>query len=128
MGPKQNESSRFVVATYWRGSGRMNQNTSRPCISFFEKIVMQVQKLCIKTLVVFLCERKSSNVYIIYFGTASTIYKPPPAVVIAQVQLQRRIFRFSSGTSSAGCSTVVVAFGTSPSISTTCSRHHELNS
>ena len=28
----------------------MNQNTSRPCISFFEKIVTQVQKLCIKTL------------------------------------------------------------------------------
>jgi len=28
----------------------MNQNTSRPCISFFEKIVMQVQKLCIKAL------------------------------------------------------------------------------
>lgn len=45
-----NESSRFVVATYWWGSGRMNQNTSRPCISFFEKIVTQVQKLCIKTL------------------------------------------------------------------------------
>lgn len=45
-----NESSRFVVATYWWGSGRMNQNTSRPCISFFEKVVTQVQKLCIKTL------------------------------------------------------------------------------
>jgi hypothetical protein len=45
-----NESSRFVVATYWWGSGRTNQNTSRPCISFFEKIVTQVQKLCIKTL------------------------------------------------------------------------------
>ena len=45
-----NVKSRFVVVTYWWGSGRMNQNTSRPCISFFEKIVMQVQKLCIKAL------------------------------------------------------------------------------
>jgi len=45
-----NESSRFVIVTYWWGSGRQNQNTSRPCISFFEKIVTQVQKLCIKTL------------------------------------------------------------------------------
>ena len=45
-----NEASRFVIVTYWWGSGRMNKNTSRPCISFFEKIVMQVQKLCIKAL------------------------------------------------------------------------------
>jgi hypothetical protein len=45
-----NEASRFVIVTYWWGSGRENQNTSRPCISFFEKIVMQVQKLCIKAL------------------------------------------------------------------------------
>ena len=45
-----NKDSRFVIVTYWWGSGRMNQNTSRPCISFFEKIVTQVQKLCIKTL------------------------------------------------------------------------------
>lgn len=45
-----NDSSRFVIVTYWWGSGRMNQNTSRPCISFFEKIITQVQKLCIKTL------------------------------------------------------------------------------
>jgi hypothetical protein len=45
-----NEASRFVIVTYWCGSGRLNQNTSRPCISFFEKIITQVQKLCIKTL------------------------------------------------------------------------------
>jgi len=45
-----NEASRFVIVTYWWGSGRMNQNTSRPCISFFEKIITQIQKLCIKTL------------------------------------------------------------------------------
>ena len=45
-----NEASRFVIVTYWWGSGRQNQNTSRPCISFFEKIITQVQKLCIKAL------------------------------------------------------------------------------
>ena len=45
-----NEASRFVIVTYWWGSGRQNQNTSRPCISFFEKIITQIQKLCIKTL------------------------------------------------------------------------------
>jgi len=45
-----NESSRFVIVTYWWGSGNTNQNTSRPCISFFEKIMTQVQKLCIKAL------------------------------------------------------------------------------
>jgi hypothetical protein len=45
-----NEESHFVIVTYWWGRNAMNQNTSRPCISFFEKIVMQVQKLCIKAL------------------------------------------------------------------------------
>jgi hypothetical protein len=45
-----NEASRFVIVTYWWGSGRQNQNTSRPCISFFEKIITQIQKLCIKAL------------------------------------------------------------------------------
>ena len=45
-----NEESRFVIVTYWWGRNAMNQNTSRPCISFFEKIIMQVQKLCIKAL------------------------------------------------------------------------------
>ena len=45
-----NESSNFVVVTYWWGRSVNNQNTSRPCISFFEKILMQVKNLCIKTL------------------------------------------------------------------------------
>jgi len=45
-----NESSNFVVVTYWWGRSVNNQNTSRPCISFFEKILMQVKDLCIKTL------------------------------------------------------------------------------
>ena len=45
-----NESSNFVVVTYWWGREINNQNTSRPCISFFEKILNQVKDLCIKTL------------------------------------------------------------------------------
>jgi hypothetical protein len=45
-----NEASRFVIVTYWWGRNAMNQNTSRPCISFFEKIITRVQKLCIKAL------------------------------------------------------------------------------
>ena len=35
-----NEESHFVIVTYWWGRNAMNQNTSRPCISFFEKIVI----------------------------------------------------------------------------------------
>lgn len=45
-----NENSNFVVVTYWWGNKINNQNTSRPCISFFEKILNQVKDLCIKTL------------------------------------------------------------------------------
>jgi hypothetical protein len=47
-----NKKSRFVVVTYWWGRGILNQNTSRPCISFFEKLVIQIRKLCVKTLMV----------------------------------------------------------------------------
>lgn len=45
-----NEASNFIVVTYWWGRNINNQNTSRPCISFFEKFILQVQSLCIKTL------------------------------------------------------------------------------
>jgi hypothetical protein len=45
-----NESSNFVIVTYWWGRGVYNQNTSRPCIAFFEDFIKQIQKLCIKTL------------------------------------------------------------------------------
>ena len=45
-----NENSNFVVVTYWWGRDRQNQNTARPCISFFEGIINQVQNLCLKTL------------------------------------------------------------------------------
>lgn len=36
-----NEASKFVVVTYWWGRGRLNKNTSRPCISFYEDILMK---------------------------------------------------------------------------------------
>jgi hypothetical protein len=29
-----NDASKFVVVTYWWGSGNLNNNTARPCISF----------------------------------------------------------------------------------------------
>ena len=45
-----NDNSNFVVVTYWWGRDRQNQNTARPCISFFEGIINQVQNLCLKTL------------------------------------------------------------------------------
>jgi hypothetical protein len=45
-----NEDSNFVVVTYWWGRNVNNQNTSRPCIAFFENIFSQLQKLCVKTL------------------------------------------------------------------------------
>jgi hypothetical protein len=45
-----NEKSNFVVVTYWWGNKIPNQNTSRPCISFFEKLNNDVQKLCLKIL------------------------------------------------------------------------------
>jgi hypothetical protein len=58
-----NEASRFVIVTYWWGRNAMNQNTSRPCISFFEKIITQVQKLCIKALESGSNTREVLNIY-----------------------------------------------------------------
>lgn len=34
-----NETSRFVVVTYWWGSGRENFNTARPCGEFYESLL-----------------------------------------------------------------------------------------
>ena len=45
-----NQNSHFVVVTYWWGRGNLNQNTARPCISFFEQITQQIIKLCVNTL------------------------------------------------------------------------------
>ena len=45
-----NEDSNFVVVTYWWGRDVKNQNTSRPCISFFEDIFKKLQKMCLENL------------------------------------------------------------------------------
>ena len=55
-----NEDSNFVVVTYWWGRNVNNQNTSRPCISFFETMFIQLQKLCIKALGTVDSDRNSS--------------------------------------------------------------------
>ena len=34
-----NENSRFVVATYWWGNNKNNQNLGRPCMSFYEMLL-----------------------------------------------------------------------------------------
>jgi len=39
-----NDKSNFVVVTYWWGRGNLNQNTARPCISFYEDIIRKTQK------------------------------------------------------------------------------------
>jgi len=36
-----NEASKFVVVTYWWGRGKLNKNTSRPCISYYEDVLMK---------------------------------------------------------------------------------------
>lgn len=45
-----NPESNFIISTYWWGRGNDNQNTSRPCIAFFENITKRIQNLCINTL------------------------------------------------------------------------------
>ena len=36
-----NEASNFVVVTYWWGRGNMNNNFARPCIAFYEELLMR---------------------------------------------------------------------------------------
>ena len=36
-----NPASNFVVVTYWWGRGNDNKNTARPCLEFYEKILMK---------------------------------------------------------------------------------------
>lgn len=39
-----NPNSNFVMITYWWGRGRENNNTARPCVMFFEKLVENLHK------------------------------------------------------------------------------------
>lgn len=45
-----NESSNFVVVTYWWGRGNLNQNTARPCISFYEDLIKKIIKFFINLI------------------------------------------------------------------------------
>ena len=36
-----NEESRFVVVTYWWGRGNLNPNVARPCLIFYEDLLMK---------------------------------------------------------------------------------------
>jgi len=42
-----NDTSNFVVVTYWWGRGNLNQNTARPCIAFYEDLIRKVIKFFI---------------------------------------------------------------------------------
>jgi hypothetical protein len=41
-----NDNSKFVVITYWWGRGNLNNNTARPCISYYEDFFKKIIKLC----------------------------------------------------------------------------------
>jgi hypothetical protein len=45
-----NDKSNFVVVTYWWGRGNDNNNTARPCISFYETFIQRVIKLSVNTI------------------------------------------------------------------------------
>jgi len=45
-----NSNSNFVVITYWWGRGNLNNNTSRPCVSYYEDFFKKVTKLCTTTI------------------------------------------------------------------------------
>ena len=43
-----NQASKFVVVTYWWGRGNLNNNTARPCISYYEDFFKQIVKFSIR--------------------------------------------------------------------------------
>ena len=45
-----NNESNFVVVTYWWGSGNLNNNTARPCMSFYEGFFKKVLKFCVNSI------------------------------------------------------------------------------
>jgi hypothetical protein len=45
-----NETSNFVVVTYWWGRGNKNNNTSRPCIDYYESISAPLISLALSAL------------------------------------------------------------------------------
>ena len=45
-----NDTSNFVVVSYWWGRGNLNQNTARPCIAFYEDVIKKTQKYFINMI------------------------------------------------------------------------------
>ena len=45
-----NEQSNFIIATYWWGRNLDNANTARPCSNYYEKIINETTKFCMKVL------------------------------------------------------------------------------
>jgi hypothetical protein len=44
-------ASNFVVVTYWWGRGNLNNNTARPCISFYEDFINRITKAVMDLLI-----------------------------------------------------------------------------
>jgi hypothetical protein len=45
-----NNNSNFVVITYWWGRGNLNNNTARPCVSYYEDFFKRVVKICTNSI------------------------------------------------------------------------------
>ena len=45
-----NNDSNFVVITYWWGRGNLNNNTARPCVSYYEDFFKNIIKICTNTI------------------------------------------------------------------------------
>ena len=45
-----NENSTFVVITYWWGRGNLNNNTARPCVSYYEDFFKKITKFCVNSI------------------------------------------------------------------------------
>jgi hypothetical protein len=46
-----NNNSNFVVVTYWWGRGNLNNNTARPCVSFYEDFTNKIVKSLSDTII-----------------------------------------------------------------------------
>ena len=56
-----NEASNFVIVTYWWGRGNFNQNTARPCISFYEDVIKKVTRYFINMINTITRKLKDNN-------------------------------------------------------------------
>ena len=56
-----NESSNFVVVTYWWGRGNINRNTARPCGDFYEDYIKKINKFIVNLLFTSITKVKSNS-------------------------------------------------------------------